>query len=247
MSSILIVHPDREAAEALGSILEKDGHRTSTAADGPRALAAYARSRPDIVVVNRVLPSTLSFQVFAEIRRIDPKARILLFELLGTASNRTSRPEFGVRGLRPSEALQLIAELQDGASGKGPETGIPLPRVLIADDDPGVRGIVRKFLTDRGYEAVEAKSGASALSLVKRVRPHLVLLDINMPGMDGLETLRRIREADGAVGVMMMTGNDELETMALCRDQGAYDYLVKPFDFQYMEFSIYSKMLLMTI
>src|SRR5579871_751235 len=98
MSAILVVHPDKDAVDALSAILEKEGHYVYSAADGPRALAAYARHKPDLVVVNSVLPTTPSFQVFAEIRRIDPKARVLLFELLGSTSNRP-RPEFGVRGL----------------------------------------------------------------------------------------------------------------------------------------------------
>ena len=247
MSLILVVHPDGKASETLTSILEKSGHRTVSAPDGPRALAAFARHKPDIVIVNHVLPSMASFQLFAEIRRIAPQAKVLLFELLGAAGQDPARAPLGVRGLRPSEVLQVVEEIQNGEGERRSGPDATAPRVLIVDDDAAVRETVRRLLTEKGHEVFEASSGAGAISAVKRIRPHLVLLDIDMPGMSGVETLRRIRESDGTAGVMMITGNDELETMALCRDYGAYDYLVKPFDLQYLEFSVYSKILLMTV
>ena len=245
MSSILIVHPDEKTSETLGSILAKRGHRASSASDGPRALAAFARLKPDIVIVNRHLPGTASFQVFAEIRRVEPKAKVLVFDLV-EGSGAAGRPEFGVRGLRPSEALRVVEELRDGARRIGADEA-HAPRVLVVDDDAVVRTALRRFLSDQGYLTVDASGGEEALALLKRVRPHLVLLDIDMPEMGGVETLRRIRESDPAVGVMMVTADDEPETMALCRELGAYDYLVKPFDLQYLEFSVYSKILLMTV
>src|SRR6185312_3994878 len=231
--------------ETLGSILEKRGHRAASASDGARALAAFARLKPDIVIVNRLLPGTASFQVFAEIRRVEPKAKVLVFDLLETAGA-PERPTFGVRGLRPSEALRVVEELQDGARHLGAD-GSHAPRVLVVDDDAVVRTALRRFLTEKGYQTADASGGEEALSLLKRMRPHLVLLDIDMPAMSGVETLRLIRASDPSVGVMMVTGDDEPETMALCRDLGAYDYLVKPFDLQYLEFSVYSKILLMTV
>jgi DNA-binding response OmpR family regulator len=245
MSSILIVHPDEKTTETLGSILAKRGHRASSACDGPRALAAFARLKPDIVIVNRLLPDTETFQVFAQLRRMDPKAKVLLFDLLEPAGA-PGRAPFGVRGLRPAEALRVVEELRDGASQLGAD-GVAAPRVLVVDDDAVVRAALRRFLSDQGYQTADASSGEEALSLLKRARPHLVLLDVDMPEMSGVETLRRIRETDPAVGVMMVTGDDQPETMALCRELGAYDYLVKPFDLQYLEFSVYSKILLMTV
>ena len=94
---------------------------------------------------------------------------------------------------------------------------------------------------------VTARDGFEALVLHGTFKPQLILLDIDMPKMTGIDTLKRIRHEDDAVGIMMITGNDTLEIMAQCRDYGAYDYVLKPFDLDYLAFSVYSKILLMTI
>jgi DNA-binding response OmpR family regulator len=247
MSAILLVHPDARTREAVSSILEKSGHKVFSVHDGPGALQAFRRERPEIVILNQTLPGMACYQVFAEIRGIDFKAKVLIFTVLGSGEKRGPGPAFGIRAFGPGEVLGIIEEIQNGA-GSGRIRGERFtPRVLVVDDDPGVRNTLNRYLTERGYEVAAAPDGAEALPLLKRLRPHLVLLDIDMPVMNGVETLQRIRELDSQAAVMMMSGHSTVEMMERCRDYGAYDYLVKPFDFEYMEFSVYSKLVLMTI
>jgi DNA-binding response OmpR family regulator len=108
-------------------------------------------------------------------------------------------------------------------------------RVLIVDDDRAVCNALEEFLGAQGYQVCTALDGPAGIAKVKEIRPHIVLLDIIMPGMDGIEVLKEITKVDPTIGVIMVTGirDDELGRRAL--ELGAYDYLTKPIDFDYLQ------------
>jgi two-component system, OmpR family, KDP operon response regulator KdpE len=103
--------------------------------------------------------------------------------------------------------------------------------ILVVDDEPQIRRVMRTALTASGYSVVEAPSGEKALEQMRQSRPDLVLLDINMPGLNGLETCREIRRSS-EVPIIMLTvrGGEGDKVRAL--DAGADDYVVKPFGMQ---------------
>ena len=118
-----------------------------------------------------------------------------------------------------------------------------MKRILVVDDEIEVCNVLRDFLTVKGYEVYTASDGRSAVAKVKEIRPHIVLLDIMMPGMDGLETLKEIRKADPRVGVIMVTAifDEELGKRAI--ELGAYDYITKPVSLDYLETVLRVKMI----
>ena len=105
--------------------------------------------------------------------------------------------------------------------------------VLVVDDDFMVAEIHRRFV-DRvdGFRAVGvSRTGAEALSAARKLRPHLILLDVFLPDMTGLEVLQQLRSEGEGVGVIMITAARELDTVSGALDGGAADYLIKPFEF----------------
>lgn len=102
-------------------------------------------------------------------------------------------------------------------------------RILVADDDPAVRDSLRRSLAFNGYEVSTASDGQEALDLIRDSRPDLLLLDVNMPILDGLETCRRLRAAGDDLPVLMLTARVEVGDRVLGLDVGADDYLAKPF------------------
>jgi len=100
--------------------------------------------------------------------------------------------------------------------------------ILIVDDEEAVRTSLRSILEDEGYELWEAASGAEALKIYGTDPPDLMILDIWMPEMDGLETLRRVKEFTPTAQVMMMSGHGSIETAVKAIKLGAYDYIEKP-------------------
>jgi two-component system nitrogen regulation response regulator NtrX len=103
-------------------------------------------------------------------------------------------------------------------------------RVLVVDDEQGVREALRQLLEYEEMEVHIAESGMEALDVYADVRPHLVLLDVKMAGMDGLETLARLREFDGNAQVVMISGHGTIQTAVEATQLGAYDFLEKPLD-----------------
>jgi two-component system KDP operon response regulator KdpE len=101
-------------------------------------------------------------------------------------------------------------------------------RVLVVDDEPQIRRIMRTTLTGAGYEVDDAKTGEEALEKCREFRPDLVLLDINMPGMGGMEACRAIR-ADANVAIIMLTVRNAEADKVKALDAGADDYIAKPF------------------
>jgi len=101
-------------------------------------------------------------------------------------------------------------------------------RILVVDDDPQIRRVMRVTLTGQGYEVDDAKNGELALDKVREQRFDLVLLDMNMPGMDGLETCGLIR-AHSEIAIVMLTVRDDEADKVAALDAGADDYVTKPF------------------
>jgi two-component system, NtrC family, nitrogen regulation response regulator NtrX len=100
--------------------------------------------------------------------------------------------------------------------------------ILIVDDEPGIRQSLKGALEDEGYEARVAESGEAGLDLLRKHSFDLVLLDVWLPGIDGLETLQKIREIDGGPEVIMISGHGTIETAVRATKLGAFDFLEKP-------------------
>ena len=100
--------------------------------------------------------------------------------------------------------------------------------ILVVDDEPQIRRVLRSTLSARGYVITDAKTGEEALEWVRREPPDLILLDVNMPGIGGIEACRQIRRVSSAPIIMLTVRNAERDKV-LALDAGADDYVVKPF------------------
>ena len=105
------------------------------------------------------------------------------------------------------------------------------PRVLVVDDDPKVLSLMDRGLAFEGYAVDVAADGNAALAIARERPPHLVVLDVMMPGIDGLEVCRRLRATGGDLAILMLTGRASVPARIEGLDAGADDYLVKPFAF----------------
>jgi two-component system KDP operon response regulator KdpE len=101
-------------------------------------------------------------------------------------------------------------------------------KILVVDDDPQIRRVMKATLVGHGYEVIEARTGEDALEMFARDMPGLILLDMNMPGMGGLETCRAIRAGSDTPVIILSVRNTEKDKVAAL-DAGADDYVTKPF------------------
>jgi len=102
--------------------------------------------------------------------------------------------------------------------------------ILVVDDDAPIRRMLERTLAAEGYAVESAADGGDALVSVERSTPDLILLDVTMPGLDGLAVCRRLRDKGLATPVLLLTARDELDDRVAGLDAGADDYVVKPFE-----------------
>ena len=107
-------------------------------------------------------------------------------------------------------------------------------KILVVDDEVEIVRVLVDYLTEQGYEVTTAHGGIEALAKLDSEKPQIVLLDVRMPGIDGIEVLRRIRTFNQQVGILMISANEDVELAKQALAMGAYDYTLKPVDFQYL-------------
>ena len=103
-------------------------------------------------------------------------------------------------------------------------------QVLVVDDEPTICSLMNVFLTQRGYQVHIANTGVDALDLFRTALPDIVLLDISMPGMRGIDVLRQMKTINAACGVIMLSAYGDDETIQEAMDMGAYCYIQKPME-----------------
>ncbi|MDR6120962.1 response regulator [Bacillus sp. 1P10SD] len=103
-------------------------------------------------------------------------------------------------------------------------------KILIVDDQFGIRILLNEVFQKEGYQTFQAANGVQALDIVTKHAPDLVLLDMKIPGMDGIEILKRMKVIDPEIRVIIMTAYGELDMIQEAKDLGAITHFAKPFD-----------------
>ncbi len=116
--------------------------------------------------------------------------------------------------------------------------------VLVAEDDGQARRSLVRFLHSQGHDVIEAADGRAAIALARERKPDIVLLDLAMPGRDGLEVLKELVPVLPDTGFIIVTGNEDEKIASFCLELGAFDYVPKPVDFDLLSQTIKARLLL---
>jgi two-component system response regulator (stage 0 sporulation protein F) len=111
-------------------------------------------------------------------------------------------------------------------------------KILIVDDQNGIRILLMEVFNVEGYQTFQASNGKLALEIVRKESPDLVLLDMKIPGMDGLDILKHIKQIDSSIKVIMMTAYGELDMIKEATDLGALTHFTKPFDIDELRLAV---------
>jgi signal transduction histidine kinase/DNA-binding response OmpR family regulator len=227
--TVLVVDDDPMHARVAESVLARGGYDVAREPSAEAALARLGRERPDLVIVDLGLPG-LSGTALLETLRARPELKRLPAVVL-TA-----------RDLSADEARDL-ARLADLVTQKGVMTDagflsglddvLARPRgasVLVVDDNEANRRVVRALTAPAGYHVVEAESAEAGLALARRERPDVVLMDVRMPDVDGLEATRRLRadEATRDIPVVAVSAQAMIGDRERALDAGCIAYVTKP-------------------
>ncbi len=117
------------------------------------------------------------------------------------------------------------------------------PRILVVDDERELLEGLEEYLAENGYEVTTAIDGEAGLAAARANPPDLVLLDIRMPGLDGREVCRRLRQMDSGLPIILLTAVNEEDLARQAMEIGAYDYITKPIDLNYLRTSVVIKII----
>lgn len=248
MQKILVVDDDARMREVLYDALTSKGYGVVTVGSGEQAIELLKANRPQLVVLDLSLPGISGLEVARRIRGFD---EIIPLILCKTASESAPPGDelktLAVAAVLPKEEPERLVEFaqtlldQAKAAPKAGKTGLA-GTLLIVDDDPQVQQLLKLFFESKGMRVVAAGSGEEALQAVAR-NPVLVMLDVNMPGMDGVLTLKKLKAVKPELPVVMMSGGGEKGMAEAALKLGAYDYVSKPFNLEYLETVVLTKVL----
>ena len=106
----------------------------------------------------------------------------------------------------------------------------PAVKLLVVDDDPKIRWVLKQGLGDDNFNIIEAEDGQNAIEQFEKSSPELILMDVKMPGMDGLEAMRQIKDRDDGVPIVILSAYPDAKIIVQAMKLGALDFLIKPFD-----------------
>lgn len=245
---VLLIEPQAARREQRAKMLTRHGLSVLAVPSGEQALEALKHDQPSLILADARLADTAGWELVRRIRDGDAHLPILL---IGNGPRRPSGSSAALQiqailpeDVAPAALLQevdrwLHAPLASRGAQRWPGT------ILIVDDEPKLCEILRQFLESHGFRVIaQAGSGQEAVEQLKRHAPTVVLLDVKMPGMDGLATLRQLKALRPAVTVIMVTAFEEEDAMEEALALGADDYILKPVNTEYLETILLSKILL---
>jgi len=103
-----------------------------------------------------------------------------------------------------------------------------MDKILVVDDDKNIRFTIAEFLIENGFTPIESSNGSSAIEVFKKEKPLLVLLDLKMPDMNGIQCMQLMKETDPVIPVIIITGHGDVPTAVEAIRLGAYDFILKP-------------------
>jgi len=117
-----------------------------------------------------------------------------------------------------------------------------MAKILVVDDEEDVRKLLSRFFVAKAYQVLTSETAEKAIAILENEQVDAVLLDINLPATNGLEALRKIRASWPELPVLMISGQQEEDVAKATLEEGAFDYVVKPFNFDYLERTIHLKL-----
>jgi len=247
MSKILVVDDELALREAVYYSFTRRGHQVTTAIDSGHAMELISSQVFDIIILDIVMPGESGAVLLKRLRDAGNRVPVVIYSVRVDSQLETEMRQAGANEvMHKSVSLDVLADRTEKvlrAHGKslGPQS-TATRKLLVIDDERAVRQLLVVFFQKKGYHVIEAASGEEGIEKVRATEPDIVLLDMNMGGMNGLETLRKLLGEFPKLSVVMATGDENDEKVREAMEMGAYGYILKPFDFLYLELVVASRL-----
>ena len=241
---ILVADSNVESRDRFYEILSSIGHNVECVPNSSEAVIRLQTARPYLIVLDQDLAPAGGLGALELIRKFDKDIKIVFLtknepgddvDLCAKAHRlgvlEVLRKDFSGH-IMFKKILGILREVEERVQE---DKYAGLGRILVVDDNPELRITLTTFLTKRGFDVKDAANGDQALMEIKIEKPNIVLCDERMPGMDGLMVLRKIKELDKSISVVMLTAVEDEDIIKEAIALGASDYLTKPCNLQEVE------------
>lgn len=222
--NIFIVDDDADFAESLADIFELEGHKCELAYDGEAALKRFIENDFDLTFMDVKLPGKNGVESFLDIRKIKPDARIIMmtgYSMKKLLEQAVTNGAYGIlhKPFNMDKVLDMIKKI------------IPVG-ILIADDDPDFISNLEDILENSGFTVYKAKDGEEAIACLKENQVDILLLDLRMPVLNGLETFLLIKKKGISLPTIIVTAYADMEvnTLEKLKEYHVNGILRKPFE-----------------
>jgi DNA-binding response OmpR family regulator len=245
---VLIIEDEVTLMHLISNKLEKDGYQVMRASDGEEGFNKIKSEHPDLVLLDIIMPKMNGYEVLGRIKEEGLNVPVIIISNSGQPVEIEKTQELGAvdylikTQFEPAEVSKKVKNYLENKNENIVDDFIFKPRedvtarklnlnVLLVEDDPFLREICGKKLTKEGYTVYEAVDGLQAIKAFTKIKPHIVLLDIILPSIDGFQVLKRIRSSEdrqaAAVPVIMLSNLGQEDDVKRAMDLGANDYLIK--------------------
>ncbi len=253
---ILIVDDEGDMRDMIAEFFEGRGFEVLQASNGLEALLQVKRMRPHGVILDLGMPRLGGLEALKRIHAFDATMMVVIVTAEADPHIRQQALTLGATAVldKPVDLADLLAVLGEEArrvpapSGTSPApvgisnpSGPPpraVPRMLVVDDDPEIRAMLQEFFGLRNYEVRVAADGPGAMRDIIQASPDVILLDINLPGLSGIEALPILHAIAPRAAVIMVSGSPDVELAKRALAHGAFDYTTKPIDLEYLVRSV---------
>ena len=254
--TVLVVDDEAEIRGLLSEYFRSGGLTVTEADNGFDALLQVKRTRPDAVVLDLMMPRLGGLDALKRIRAFDLKTKVIVITGVRDQELQRQAVSLGAAAFftKPLDLPKLLTAVNGSTarpeqSTHAPErfsthsppvplSDVPRSSILVVDDEPEICQLLEEYFTKIGYRVRIAMDGATAVRSVIEDAPDVILLDINMPGLGGIETLTAVRAIAPDVQVIMLSGQNDLDCAKQSLAYGAFDYITKPFGLSYLAESI---------
>lgn len=251
---VVVVEDEPEVRDVIVECLTHAGYEVLPASNGLEGLLLIKHNRPAVVTLDLRMPRLGGLDALPRIRKFDPTIRVVVLtgQIDEDIHDRALRMGAAAVLTKPVVMTELLAAVRGAAalpSGTAPPeapgpadasrpaaAGHPAvaPRILVVDDDAEIREFLDEFLRSRGYDVRLAGHAADAIRAVVEAPPDVVLLDVDLPDLQGPDVLAPVRVRAPRAAVIMVSGSADTETARRALALGAFDYVTKPIDLDYL-------------
>ena len=220
---VLIVEDDADLAEAIAEALELAGHSPTLADSGAKAIELHSRRSFDMTFMDVKLPDITGVEAFLTIREAHPEARVVM--MTGFEVDQLVVQAIDNGAIKVMRKPFMMEDILDTLNQFAPSG-----HILIADDDPDFVDGIRSLLTLHGYDVLIARTGREAVDSVLESTPDMLLLDLRLPVLHGLDVYLELKKRSRSVPTIVITGypEDEADAIATLKSMEISDCLFKP-------------------